>query len=303
MGNFIANIFNKPQETDGGWGKSTLWDEIKDKIINKNKCGELDAWRYHDYSWGYNYSIDFIGGTSLEYQLEKNVDPAALKAVFAAQKVQVEKLTVSDVIVNVRSKAIDEKTEAAIRKSIQNSFKTKVTVLRSDTVGPTLGKETMAKTLVASILAILGILAYITFAFKSFNFAIAAIVALFHDFLVLIGTYSIISHFFGAQLDTLFVTAFLTTMSFSVHDTIIIFDKIREYRATEGIENMEHSANKALTETLVRSLNNSMTIVFMLLALVLLGGSTIHFFVIALLVGTVTGAYSSPFVATPVLVW
>jgi preprotein translocase subunit SecF len=92
-------------------------------------------------------------------------------------------------------------------------------------------------------------------------------------------------------------------MSFSVHDTIIIFDKIREYRRTYGTGNVRQYANRALTETLIRSVNNSMTIIFMLLALTLMGGSTIRFFVIALLIGTITGTYSSPFVATPVWVW
>ncbi len=101
----------------------------------------------------------------------------------------------------------------------------------------------------------------------------------------------------------MFVTAVLTSMSFSVHDTIIIFDKIREYRNVEGRIEMEYGANKALTETMVRSINNSMTIIFMLLALTLLGGSTIRFFVATLLIGTITGTYSSPFVATPILVW
>ena len=124
-----------------------------------------------------------------------------------------------------------------------------------------------------------------------------------HDFLVVVGSYSIISHFWGAEVDTMFVTALLTTMSFSVHDTIVIFDKIREYLKEEGKGNIEYYANRALTETMVRSLNNSMTIVFMLLALSLLGGLTIRFFVITLLIGTITGTYSSPFIATPILVW
>ena len=92
-------------------------------------------------------------------------------------------------------------------------------------------------------------------------------------------------------------------MSFSVHDTIVIFDKIREYIKEQGKQNIRESTNKALTETMVRSLNNSMTIVFMLLALILFGGSTIKFFIIALLIGTITGTYSSPFVAAPILVW
>jgi len=120
--------------------------------------------------------------------------------------------------------------------------------------------------------------------------------------LVVVGTYSLLSHFFGAQFDAMFVTAVLTTMSFSVHDTIVIFDKMREYMGS-GEGTIESLANRALQETMVRSLNNSMTIVFMLLALSMLGGSTIRFFIIALLIGTMTGTYSSPFVATPILVW
>src|SRR5258708_20642809 len=108
----------------------------------------------------------------------------------------------------------------------------------------------------------IGILQYMSFSYKGFYFAISAIIAMIHGFLVVIGTYSLMSHFFGAELDTLFVTAILTAMSFSVHDTIIIFDKIREYLKTEGKGDIEYYSNKALTETLVRSLNNSMTIMF-----------------------------------------
>jgi len=132
---------------------------------------------------------------------------------------------------------------------------------------------------------------------------LSAVLAMVHDLLVVVGTYSLISHFFGAEVDTMFVTAVLTTMSFSVHDTIVIFDKVREYFREEGRIDLGAASNKAVTETMVRSLNNSMTIVFMLLALSLLGGTTIRFFVITLLIGTITGTYSSPFVATPILVW
>jgi len=161
----------------------------------------------------------------------------------------------------------------------------------------------LRKTAIAAAIAIVGILLYVAYAFRNFNFALAAIVALFHDALVVVGLYSALSYFFGAELDTLFVTALLTTMSFSVHDTIVVFDQIRDYRKRFGKGNIEEFANKALTDTMVRSLNNSFTIMFMLLALVLLGGTTIRFFAVTLLIGTITGTYSSPFVATPVAVW
>jgi preprotein translocase subunit SecF len=122
-----------------------------------------------------------------------------------------------------------------------------------------------------------------------------------HDFLVVLGSYSLLGHFFGAEVDTLFVTAVLTTMSFSVHDTIIVFDKVREYRKHDTITEFSVLANKAFTETIVRSLNNSLTTILMLVALILLGGASTRFFVSTLLIGIITGTYSSPFIAAPIL--
>ena len=253
--------------------------------------------------WGYVLSIDFVGGTQIDYQTQAKLDTNKVREILRAQKIEPISVETTANQLSLRLKAIDQATENKMQTALQSQLKTPLTVLRSETVGPTLGAEMMRKTGIAAVLAILGILIYMSFAFKGWTFALAAIIALLHDVLVLVGTYSLLSHFFGAQVDTLFVTALLTTMSFSVHDTIVIFDKIREYMRSEARSNIEYFANKALTETLVRSVNNSMTIIFMLLALILLGGSTIKFFVIALLIGTITGTYSSPFVATPVLVW
>ncbi len=253
--------------------------------------------------YGFRYSIDFAGGTSLEYKIDKPITTQQLNGVLNKDKIEAVDVEVTNNVVKLRTKAIDEKKESQFRKDLQNDLKIKVDVLRSETVGPVLGKETMNKTITAAIIAIIAILIYMSFSFKGFNYALSAILALLHDILVVVGTYSLLSYFFKAEVDTLFVTALLTTMSFSVHDTIVVFDKIREYKKNEGRGNVEEHANRALTETLVRSINNSMTIVFMLLALLLLGGSTIRFFIAALLIGTITGTYSSPFVATPILVW
>ncbi|QQG44636.1 MAG: protein translocase subunit SecF [Candidatus Roizmanbacteria bacterium] len=253
--------------------------------------------------WGFIYSIDFVGGTNLQYQTSKNINQNEVKQIFEANEISLIDFEVKNNTIIVRAKTIDEKKEAQIKNDLEKKLSIKLTVLKSETVGPVLGKELIRKTIIASLMAVVIILLYMSFAFKGLNFALAAVIALFHDFLVVIGSYSLLSHFFGAQVDTLFVTAVLITMSFSVHDTIVIFDKIREYKKNIGSGDIEHYANKALTETLVRSVNNSMTIIFMLLALVLLGGATIKFFVITLLIGTITGTYSSPFVATPVVVW
>lgn len=250
---------------------------------------------------GLRYSIEFTGGTNLEYKFSKHIESSAIKKVIEKNNIQIVELRTANEAYIIKTKPLDENKEVVLRKNLEKELNTKVSVLRSETVGPTLGKELIGKTVVAAALGILGILLYVAYAFKSFNFALAAIGALAHDILVLVGTYSILGHIFGAEIDTLFVTALLTGMSFSVHDTIVIFDKIREYRKEEGGLNFQYFANKALLETLVRSVNNSMTIVFMLLALTLLGGSTIKFFVAALLIGTITGVYSSPFIATPLL--
>lgn len=253
--------------------------------------------------YGYTYSIDFVGGTDIEYQLGGNVQADEVSKIFRDNGISYASLKVEQGRLFARLTPIDEKKESALRGDLAKRLGTKVSQLRFETVGPVIGKETMQKTAVASILAIAGILLYMSFAFKGLNFALAAILAMIHDFVVVVGMYSLLSRFFGAQVDTMFVTAVLTTMSFSVHDTIVIFDKIREYYKTQGKGNIAEHADRAVTETMVRSLNNSMTIIFMLLALVLLGGSSIRFFVLTLLIGTVTGTYSSPFVATPILIW
>ena len=253
--------------------------------------------------WGFLYSIDFTGGSNFEFQTNKVAEKNQLLKVLDQNKISIVNLKLENKNILLRTKVLDQKQESLLKKDLEAKLKIKITILRSETVGPILGKEAIVKTLTASILAIIGILIYMSFAFKGFNFAFAAILAMFHDLLVVVGTYSLLSHFFGAEVNTMFVTAVLTTMSFSVHDTIVIFDKIREFRSEQETLEIELASNQALTETMIRSLNNSMTIVFMLLALTIMGGSTIRFFILTLLIGTITGTYSSPFVATPILVW
>lgn len=249
-------------------------------------------------TYGFRTSIDFTGGTIMEYQTKKPILEKNLRTSLGAKKIQLQEFDSRSGTVTLRFDPLSTTQEKLVTAVVQ-AHGGSATVLRSETVGATLGRETIMKTLVAAIVAILGILAYMAFSFKGIKFAVAAIVALLHDLLVMIGGYALVSRFFGAELNTLFVTALLTTMSFSVHDTIIIFDKIREYRRSK-VEEPDVSANRALTETLIRSINNSMTILFMMLALILFGGSTIRFFIVALLIGTITGTYSSPFIATPV---
>lgn len=232
--------------------------------------------------YGLRPSIDFTGGILVEVSYDRLPDP---ETVANATK------TSSNTYI-FRMKA-DERVFSATEGA---------TILRSETVGPILGRELLTKSVIAAAIAVVGILLYVAYAFKNVKFGLCAIIALAHDLLVVLGVFSLLGKFFGVEVDTLFVTAFLTTMSFSVHDTIVVFDRIREYRRRDEKTMFDALADAALTETMGRSLTNSFTIIFMLLALILMGGETIKWFVVALLVGTVSGTYSSPFVATPMLI-
>lgn len=173
-----------------------------------------------------------------------------------------------------------------------------------------IGRELSQKALIALLLASLAIVVYIAFSFRripkpasSWRFGIAAVVALIHDVLVVVGIFAILGRFLNVEVDTLFITALLTIIGFSVHDTIVVFDRIRENLLKNMGKRFIDVANLSVVQTLGRSLNTSLTVVFVLIALLLFGGETIRWFVVALLVGIISGTYSSIFNATALLVW
>lgn len=257
---------------------------------------------YSIFKYSFRFSIEFTGGTNIELQAKNKIiqkENDILKSI--PYKMNYFKIINKKIILT--TSPLQQNEEKKIIAHLEKKLSQKLEISKLETVGPVIGKEMVKKTIVASVLAIFGILIYMLFSFKGFNYGLAAVLAMIHDLLIVFGSYSLLSYFFGAQFDTMFITAGLTTLSFSVHDTIVIFDKIRDYLNEYPGKSIESLANLALTETMIRSLNNSMTIIFMLLALVILGGSTIRFFVLALLIGTVAGTYSSPFIATPILVW
>lgn len=252
--------------------------------------------------FGLRPAVDFTGGTLLELRFasavsEKDIQSVLSKHTITASSIQ----NTGGNTYLIRLKP--EKTESltAFETSLE-SFTPKVTITRNETVGPVLGKELLQKTVTAAIFAIIAILSYVAYAFKNIKFGVSAILALVHDLVVVLGVFSLLGHFYKVEVDTLFVTAFLTTMSFSVHDTIVVFDRIREMLRRGEKLPFEALCDVALTETMGRSVTNSLTIIFMLFALVLMGGDSVRWFVMALLVGTVSGTYSSPFIATPVLI-
>ena len=247
-------------------------------------------------------AVDFTGGTLLQIHYQKHEDQSVVDTLLSKQQIvaaSIQSTGVSDYIIRLKPQT-NEKL-VTLEQTIVTAGP-KATIVSNDTIGPVLGKELLQKTVAAAIFATLAILAYVAWAFKNFKFGVSAILALFHDCLMVVGIFAMIGVFYHIEVDTLFVTAFLTTMSFSAHDTIVVFDRIRELLKRGERGTFEDLCDRALTETIGRSLANTLTIVFMLLALFLLGGETVKWFIFALLVGTISGAYSSPFVATPILI-
>ncbi len=258
---------------------------------------------YSLFRWGLRPAIDFTGGTLLEYKFSQEVDKALLEEVFRNENIEVYSLQESGRNSYLfRINPIDEQKAKKIRNKIVQEIKLIPEEVRFETVGPTLGKELLKKTVLAIIIASFFIMFYVTWRFKDKKFGICAILAMFHDTFVLLGIFSLLGHFLEVEIDTLFVTAMLTILSFSVHDTVVVYDRIRELQNVFPNISFENLVNKAITETLSRSLNNSLTIIFMLVALWLLGGTTIKWFTVALLMGTISGTYSSTFTAAPLLV-
>jgi preprotein translocase SecF subunit len=179
-------------------------------------------------------------------------------------------------------------------------------VVDDTTVGPTIGSELVQRAFFAIGLAALAILIYLTLVFRkvpnAFRYGVCAIIALLHDVLVVVGIFAILGLLFGVEIDALFVTAMLTVIGFSVHDTIVVFDRVRENIMKRRFERFEEVVNYSLVQTLARSINTSITVVLTLLALYLFGGASIHNFVLALLIGIISGTYSSIFNASMLLV-
>lgn len=251
--------------------------------------------------FGLRPSIDFSGGTLLEITAPGASEDAITSA--ASQKgLEITSLTASSEDTYLLRMVKTDVAANALLSSLASASGTTPVLQRNEEVGPLIGRELLGKAITAAALAIIAILLYVARAFRNIKFGVSAVVALIHDLLVVLGVFAILGQVFGVEVDTLFVTAVLTTMSFSVHDTIVVFDRIREHMKRGGGGSFEEVADRALLETMNRSLTNSLTIIFMLLSLVLLGGETIRWFVVALLVGTISGTYSSPFVAMPILV-
>lgn len=257
---------------------------------------------------GLKPAIDFTGGSLLEIQFTQVATDQSISAddikTQLAEVFQIEQIQSSGQNqVLIKGKPSSNEAKNLAIEVLQEKYG-EVKELRFETVGPTLGKELLIKTIIGVGIVAGIILIYVWMQFSEPKYGVSAVLAMFHDTLVLVGVFSLLGYYFQVEVDVLFVTAVLTTLSFSVHDTIVVYDRIRELRTKHARGSLETIINTAVTETLSRSFNNSMTIIIMLASIALLGGESIRWFVVALLVGAVTGTYSSTFTAAPLLlVW
>lgn len=259
---------------------------------------------------GLKLGIDYTGGALLEYKFPQVINIEQLYKQVAEQGVEVGQITQSgENTYIIRTKPIEQDMVNSLKENLTKHYPG-IEERRVENVGPVVGAELKQKAILAVGLAGAMIVLYIWFSFRkvprpasSWRFGIAAIVALVHDVVLVLGVFAILGKFYGVEIDTLFITALLTVIGFSVHDTIVVFDRIRENLTKHIGRKFTEVANLAVVQTIGRSLNTSLTVVFVLLALLLFGGETIKWFVVALLIGIISGTYSSIFNATALLVW
>lgn len=261
--------------------------------------------------WGLNLSIDFTGGTQMTFTYPQKVNQQIISGVrqsFSQEKISIVTFQTANNQVMIHSKPISDQQDTSLLHALEKNTG-KVTQDQFETIGPVIGKEITVNAFNAIIVASILIVLYIAWAFRgvrkpmsSWRFGVCAIIALLHDVLVVVGIFSLLGHFFSVEIDSLFVTALLTVIGFSVHDTIVVFDRVRENLRRNLSAPFAQVVNDSILQTLVRSLNTSLTALLVLFTLLIFGGESIKWFVIAMLVGIASGTYSSIFNASQLLV-
>ena len=269
--------------------------------------------------WGLQVGIDFKGGSVIEVSytetkpaadlIEKNISAVAQSIDLGAYTLQ----SVGDTDYSIKSRLVTDKERQEIQDAFSDNGAIKMDVKRVSSIGPLIGAESAQKAIISIILVILCIVLFITFAFRkvskpvqSWKYGLMAIVALAHDVIIPTGVFSALGHFKGYEVDTLFVTALLVILGFSIHDTIVVYDRIRENLSISNKMNdkkdFETIVGESVRQTFVRSINTSMTTILALFVLYFLGPVATQHFSLALIIGVFTGTYSSIFIASALLV-
>ncbi|PSB02696.1 protein translocase subunit SecF [Merismopedia glauca] len=289
-----------------------LWWGISSLIILSGLASMVISWNRPDIRAPLRPSLDFIGGTRLQYELDcskpgncdKPIDIAVVSEVMKAQDLANSSIQVVDKYgVSIRTKKLDvgdrTQLEAALTQKL-GAFDPQKT--QNDTVGPTLGQQIFQQGLLALIVSFAGILIYLTFRFQ-FDYSFFAFVALVHDVLITAGIFSILGLVQGIEVDSLFIVSLLTIIGFSVNDTVVIYDRIREVLSLNPEASIDQVVDDAVNQTLTRSINTTVTVLLTLSAIFFFGGETLKYFALALIIGFTAGAYSSIFIASTLLAW
>jgi preprotein translocase subunit SecF len=260
--------------------------------------------------WGLRLGIDFQGGTLMEVRFSENIEKQKVEESLAGLELQSTSLQQGE---NnsflIRYLSSDEVKNEQVRTAL-SSIHESAEIVRTDFFGSSVSKELTEKAIEAVIVASIVIALYIAWAFRklsrpipSWQYGLGALIALVHDVIITLGVFSFLGNFYGVEIGIPFIAAILTVLGYSVNDTIVVYDRIRENLLRHsGKEDFESIINRSVLETIGRSLNTSMTVVVVLLAIILFGGTTIFAFSLALLIGVVIGTYSSIFVASSLLV-
>ena len=261
--------------------------------------------------FGLQLGIDFTGGTRLTatFASQRPTGPEVVETLKPLALGQMSGQTAGDHDLIIRLPSVTNEQRQEILALLNTKYGG-ATEKEFESVGPIIGRELLQRAGLAIGLVLLAIVLYISWAFRRVNigpvpawaYGLAAIIALIHDVFIVIGVFAILGHHLDYEVDSLFVTALLTVLGFSVHDTIVVFDRVRERLIVGAESTFEDTVNVSLNQTLVRSINTSLTTLLVLTVLFLFGGSTIQSFVLALIIGIASGTYSSIFVAAPLLV-
>lgn len=262
---------------------------------------------------GFKPGIDFTGGTLMEIEFKKNrPDIVLLREKLNSLDLGIASVQPSaEKGVIIRAKDLNNEQRNKILKTLEKDFKDtgKVKELRFESIGPSVGKDLKNKAIIAVILASVCMILYIAYVFRkmsstvsSWKMAVCAILALIHDILIICGIFVLLGYFMGVEIDVLFVSALLVVLGYSVNDTIVVFDRIRDNVLKDQSIDLEVNTELSLNQTLVRSLGTGIATLLVLLSLYLFGGQTIQWFIFALIAGIVIGSYSSIFVASCLLV-
>lgn len=292
----------------------SLWWTISGSIILSGLIAMVISWTRPDIAAPLRPSLDFIGGTRLQLELDCSIPNNCNEAIKVGEVREItnnEGLGNSSIQVvgeekqalDIRTKNLDVNTRTKLIAALSAKFgKFDPDSTQIDTVGPTLGKQIFTSGLSALLVAFFSITIYLTFRFK-LDYAVFAFVALFHDILVTVGIFSILGLIAGVEVDSLFLVALLTIIGFSVNDTVVIYDRVREVIKRYPGKSIDQIVDDAVNQTLTRSINTTVTTLLPLVGILLFGGETLKYFALALIIGFIAGSYSSIFIASTLLAW